>query len=88
MDPLSVAASIIALVEAGSATAKALTYTYKTYRNAPKEIRAVAADVDLISGMFDNLAASMKRSPESYTEGFLKKARNMTCNVGLPAFHF
>lgn len=81
MDPLSVSTSIVTLVNAGSQTAKALKYTYKTYHDAPQEISEIAAEIDLINGLFDNVAVSIERSPETYSEGFLKRATNMINNV-------
>lgn len=84
MDPLSVAASIVTLIGVGTKTAEALRFTYKSYRNAPREMREIAVEIEFINGLFDNLAASMERSPEAYTEGFLKRAKNMINNVKHP----
>lgn len=81
MDPFSIIASSVALVEMANKVATILVDTYRDYTNAPTEMVEIADQITTCSGLVDVFANSIKGT--KLPRHFHSVAQNLVDQVSL-----
>ncbi|OIW25736.1 hypothetical protein CONLIGDRAFT_708502 [Coniochaeta ligniaria NRRL 30616] len=81
MDPLSILAGVAGVATAGSTVVSALFTLFKSVRNAPKEMRDIAAEMSILTSLLEHLHETLTEGKHITKRRFLRDVKQVVRNI-------
>ena len=83
MEPISLAASIAGLADAGFSVGKSIYNTYSSYQNAPSVVLEVSHEVNTCCFLMAPLCERLEAGAVKYNDDFKKSIKYLLKNVSV-----